>query len=126
MLGSVHIVHGGVRTTIASLRRPPIPAETPGLRDARCVVADPFGGRLPSPQPTRVGLVAFWDDEAALDAFLLDHPFAGTRPAFSGLPVPSLRRHRQPVGAESAAGVRCGQAQRCTSDVAAVAGSVLE
>lgn len=76
MLGSVHLVDGGVRSTVRSLRSAPTPADTPGLRDARVVVAAPLGGPVPRPQPGRFGLVAFWDDEAALDRFLGTHPLA--------------------------------------------------
>ncbi len=76
MLGSVHLVDGGVRSTIRSLRRTPSPADTPGLRHARTVIAAPLGGGPPVPQLGRVGLVAFWDDEVGLDRFLETHPLA--------------------------------------------------
>lgn len=76
MIGSVHLADTGVRTTVASLRRTPSPGDTPGLRHARVVVAAPLGSGPPRPQPGRVGLVAFWDDEAALDRFLDSHPLA--------------------------------------------------
>lgn len=40
-------------------------------------VTAPLGGSLrPSPQAGRLALVAFWDDDAALDRFLADHPMA--------------------------------------------------
>ena len=70
MLASVHLVDGGARATLAGLRRVPRPSDTPGLREARGLVAAPIGGRFPAPQPGRFGLVAFWDDAAGLDAFL--------------------------------------------------------
>ncbi|MGH9111888.1 MAG: spheroidene monooxygenase [Acidimicrobiales bacterium] len=76
MLASVHLLDGGVRTTIRCLRRTPTPADTPGLRSARTVIAAPLGGSITSPQPGRFGLIAFWDDAAALDEFLAGHPLA--------------------------------------------------
>jgi hypothetical protein len=79
MLASVQLIDGGVRSTVGALRAAPTPADTPGLRHARVVIAAPLGGSIiPSPQPGRFGLVAFWDDEAALDRFLGTHPLAGT------------------------------------------------
>lgn len=53
MLASVHLVDGGARATLSALRRVPAPADTPGLREARALVASPIGGRLPAPQPGR-------------------------------------------------------------------------
>lgn len=78
MLGSVHVVDAGVRSTVAALRRPPVPAEVAGLREARTLIAAPLGSSPPAPQLGRLGLVAFWDDEASLDAFLASHPLAET------------------------------------------------
>jgi hypothetical protein len=48
----------------------PSVATTPGLREARGLVAAPLGGRPPRPQLGRFGLVAFWDDDEAIDAYL--------------------------------------------------------
>ena len=75
MIASVHLVDRGVRSTLRSLGLAPQPDETPGLREARTVIAAPLGGRVPAPQFGRLGLVAFWEDDAAADAFLVgDHP----------------------------------------------------
>lgn len=76
MIGSVHLTDGGLRTTVGALRRTPSPGDAPGLRHARVVVAAPLGSGPPVPQVGRVGLVAFWDDEAALDRFLETHSLA--------------------------------------------------
>lgn len=76
MLGSIHLVDGGVRTTFGALRQAPSPADTPGLRNATTLIAAPLGGGPPRPQLGRQALVAFWDDEASLDKFLDDHPLA--------------------------------------------------
>src|SRR5438132_1049926 len=77
MLTSVHLVDGSVRSAFVALRRQPQPAQHRGLIDARVMIAAPFSGaKLPLPQPGRFGLVAFWEDHEALDAFLADHPIA--------------------------------------------------
>jgi hypothetical protein len=44
---------------------------------AEVVFAARLGNRIPLPQPGRIGLIAAWDDDAALDCFLTGHPFAG-------------------------------------------------
>ena len=74
MIATVHLVDRGVRSTLRSLGLAPQRDETPGLREARTVIAAPLGGRVPAPQFGRLGLVAFWEDDAAVDAFLAgDH-----------------------------------------------------
>lgn len=40
-----------------------------------------MGSRLPRPHPRRIGLIAAWDDDAALDRFLDDHPVGETMAA---------------------------------------------
>src|SRR5918997_508170 len=77
MLGSVHLVDGGVRSSTRWLRGAPAVGDTAGLRHAQMVVAAPLGGRPPAAQLGRFGLVAFWDDEGSLDRFLETHPMAG-------------------------------------------------
>lgn len=72
---SLHLVD----TTVAGSlkRKAPDPTEVAGLRSARKLLAAPFGGRhVPAPQPSRGGIVAFWDDDEALDDFLEWHPLA--------------------------------------------------
>jgi hypothetical protein len=78
MLGSVHLVDGGVRAAFGALRRSPSPTEVEGLREARTLIAAPLGGSPPKPQFGRIGLVAFWEDEGALEGFLASHPLAET------------------------------------------------
>ena len=74
MILSVHLADVGVRAAPALLRRRPDPARVPGLRYAETVLAAPLGGGLlPRPQPGRVGLIAAWDDDAALDGFVAGH-----------------------------------------------------
>jgi hypothetical protein len=77
MLASVHIADVPVSTSLSLLRKTPKPASTPGLRSARLALAAPLrSSLLPAPSLKRAGLVAFWDDDGALDAFLADSPVA--------------------------------------------------
>lgn len=77
MVASIHIADVGVRSALSLLRSCPSPASAPGLRHANSVLAVPLH-RSPFRVPglRRVGLVAFWDDDPALDRFLEAHPVA--------------------------------------------------
>src|SRR3954453_6853102 len=71
---SVHIADVGARAVPGILLSRP---RTPGLRYAATTAAAPLGaGLVPTPQLGRVGLIAAWDDDAALDAFLDGDPLA--------------------------------------------------
>ena len=75
MIATVHLVDRGVRSMLRSLGLAPQPGEVSGLWEARTLIAAPLGGRPPVPQFGRLGLVAFWEEDAAADAFLAgDHP----------------------------------------------------
>lgn len=77
MIASVHLADVGARSALAVVRKAPRPAASPGLRHANVALAAPLGGSVrPAPDPGRVALVAFWDDDDALDRFLADHPVA--------------------------------------------------
>jgi hypothetical protein len=77
MIGSVHLADVGVPSALAITRKPPPLGSVAGLRHANVALAAPLrGSLLPSPQLGRAGLIAFWDDDAALDHFLADHPLA--------------------------------------------------
>jgi hypothetical protein len=77
MIVSVHLADVGVRAAAASVRVRPDAAALPGLRYAETTIAVQLGGGLlPAPRLGRVGLIAAWDDDAALDRFLTGHPFA--------------------------------------------------
>jgi hypothetical protein len=79
MIASVHVADIGVRSALALavVRKPPQPGSIGGLRQANVGLAAPLGASLlPRPDLGRVALVAFWDDAAALDRFLADHPLA--------------------------------------------------
>jgi hypothetical protein len=73
----VHIADIG-RKALGVLRKPPKPEDVPGLRSASVAGAGQFSPSpfLKKPQLGRACLVAFWDDDAALDGFLAEHPTA--------------------------------------------------
>jgi hypothetical protein len=77
MIASLQLADVGRRAATVALRTRLSPASVPGLRYAETMIASSLGGSLlPRPEPGRVGLFAAWDDEAALDRFLTDHPLA--------------------------------------------------
>lgn len=77
MIASVHVADVGFPAALKVLRRAPTAEEVPGLRHADVALVAPLGGSaLPSPQLGRVALVAFWDDDEALDGFLVRAPLA--------------------------------------------------
>ena len=70
MIASVHIADVAARRVLSLVRRAPDPASVPGLRSARVALALPLRtSLLPKVAFGRVGLVSFWDDDDALDAF---------------------------------------------------------
>jgi hypothetical protein len=77
MIVSVHLADVGTAAALRLLRATPAPAELPGLRYAEVTLVGPLsGGLLPRPHPGRVGLIAGWDDDPALQDFLAGHPLA--------------------------------------------------
>jgi hypothetical protein len=75
MILSVHIADVGLRETPAVLRARP---RGDGLRWGLTVLTAPLAaGPGRRPKPGRVGFMAGWDDDAALDRFLAEHPLAG-------------------------------------------------
>jgi hypothetical protein len=76
MLVSVHIADISPRDLLKAQRAPKAKT-TPGLRDAHVASCAQLGGSVfPTPKPTRAGLIAFWDDDASLDAFLASSALA--------------------------------------------------
>jgi hypothetical protein len=72
VIGSVHLADVGAR--VAFGRRGPDPSSVPGLRWARIVLSSSMRKHfMPPPEFTRAALLAFWDDDAALDAFEAEH-----------------------------------------------------
>ncbi len=77
MIASVHIADVGPRGALDLLRDKLDPGAVPGLRYAELTTTAPLGGGLlPRPTVGRVGLVAAWDDDSAIDGFLAGHPLA--------------------------------------------------
>lgn len=71
---SVHLADLRVGAALRALARPPRPDRVRGLLHADVAVAKPLSGSDgAAPQPRRVGLVAFWEDDESIDAFA-DHP----------------------------------------------------
>jgi hypothetical protein len=94
MLVSVHLADLGRGTTLRSLRSAPKPETVPGLRWARTALGAPLGGSaIPNPSLTRLGLVAFWDDDAALDAFLASSSLAETMAGGFSMRLAPLRSY---------------------------------
>jgi hypothetical protein len=131
MIASVHIADVGVRAALAALRKPPVPGSTVGLRHADVALTAPLrGGGLPSVSVGRVGLIAFWDDDTALDRFLAHHPIAGvfaggwhvrldplrafgTWPGLSSdVPAPRSVEHEGPAAVLTLGRLRASQAVR--------------
>jgi hypothetical protein len=74
MIVSVHIAAVGKRVGVGSLRGTPRPADVPGLTYAETVVTAPIAGKLlPAPDFGRIGLIASWEDDAALERFREEH-----------------------------------------------------
>jgi hypothetical protein len=77
VIASVHIADVGMPATLRLLRAKLEPREALGLRYARMTAAVPLSGRLlPWPKRGRVGLIAAWDDDSAIEGFLASHPLA--------------------------------------------------
>jgi heme-degrading monooxygenase HmoA len=76
MIVSVHLANVGAGAPWC-LRHTPTSERAPGLRYAAVTLAAPLGGELlPRVRPGRIGLIAAWDDDEALDRFLAEHPLA--------------------------------------------------
>jgi hypothetical protein len=77
MITSVHLADLRFGAFVSSLRHAPDPARISGLRSANVAVATPMRtSKIPKLAFGRVGLVGFWDDDPALDAFERDDPTA--------------------------------------------------
>jgi hypothetical protein len=75
---SVHLADMSKRSALRLMRTRLHPSTVPGLRYAEFTTAARLSDRLlPRPNLGRVGLIAGWDDEPAVEAFLADHPLAG-------------------------------------------------
>lgn len=73
MIVSVHLADVGRLNAQRLVLQGQKAAAISGMRYAEVVFAAELGTRLPRPQPGRVGLIAGWEDDAALDRFLGGH-----------------------------------------------------
>ena len=74
---SVHIADVGLPKALGLIRHPK-PGSIPGLIHANAGVAAKFGTTPARVSPGRVGLIAFWEDEAALTRFESGHRLAAS------------------------------------------------
>jgi hypothetical protein len=77
VIASFHLAEVGKLAGLRLLRRATPSDLGPGLRYGVLTAASPLSAkRLPRPDPGRLALIAAWDDDAAIDRFLSDHPLA--------------------------------------------------
>ncbi len=77
MIASVHIADLNVGQALRAARRAPSPGRVDGLRYADVVGGAYFSPKLlPAFKPGRIGMVAVWDGDAPLEAFLESNPLA--------------------------------------------------
>jgi hypothetical protein len=94
VIASVHVADVGASRSLGILASTPKPAKHPGLRSAIVAGAAKLGPQfLPRPDLARVGMIAFWDDDAALDRFLADDPLAAKLESGWRLRLAPLRAH---------------------------------
>jgi len=76
MRASVQIADVSPRTALATLGKAPKPGKVPGMRWSKTFLAAPLREQfLPKPSLKRVALLSFWDDDAALDAYMFPAAF---------------------------------------------------
>lgn len=76
MIVSVHLADIGWLRAPRLLLRGLDVSTVPGMTYAEPVFTAPLGTRVPRPHPGRIGLIAAWENDAALDRFLSGNPFA--------------------------------------------------
>ena len=77
MVVSVHIADASPRAAAAVLLRPPKPAAVPGLTYAETTTTAALGEPLLPPKHFgRVGMIAAWESDGALEDFSRTHPVA--------------------------------------------------
>jgi hypothetical protein len=78
---SFHLAKATIATTATALLRPPTTSRLPGLRRVECMTVMALGSPIVSParmQLRNLAVFARWDDEQAIDRFLVDHPLGRT------------------------------------------------
>jgi hypothetical protein len=71
---SVHLADVGPLRAQRLLFRGPKVEQVPGMTSSGPALTAPLGERLPRPNLGRIGLIAAWESEGAVDAFLDSHP----------------------------------------------------
>lgn len=75
MIISLHLADVGLRNAVSALRRPPQADPSRGLRWSTAAAVLSLGHVPPRPLTGRIGFIAAWSDDSALDTFLTDHPW---------------------------------------------------
>jgi hypothetical protein len=75
MIVSVHLADVGPLRAQRLLFQRLDPGRVTGMTYAEPTMTGPLGERPPRPLLGRLGLIAAWDDDGAIDRFLADHPF---------------------------------------------------
>ena len=73
MIVSVHLADVGPLRAQRLLFGGPSAETVPGMVSAETAMTAPLGRRLPRPNPGRIGLIAAWENDAAIDRFLDSH-----------------------------------------------------
>jgi hypothetical protein len=71
---SVHLADVGRLNAQRLLLQSLDASKIPGMSYAEVVFAAQLGNRIPRPRPGRIGLIAAWDGDGAIDRFLAGHP----------------------------------------------------
>src|SRR3954447_6350245 len=94
MIASVHLADVGIKKAVGAQPKVPKPAKVPGLRSARLGFAAPLRPQLlPKPNFSRLALIAFWDDDLAIDRFVADNPVAALFAGGWTVRLAPLRHH---------------------------------
>jgi hypothetical protein len=94
MIASVHIANLGIGEALSVVRRAPRPGEVVGLRHANVAITAPLSAALLGrPDFRRCALVAFWDDDHALDRFIAGDPLAAKLAGGWHVRLEPLRAH---------------------------------
>lgn len=78
---SFHLARPPSLTSLGAMFAPPKPSAVPGLRNIECLAAMTLGAPIVSParmQISRLATFASWEDESALDAFLVESKLGRT------------------------------------------------
>ena len=94
VVASVHIADVGPGRALGLLRKVPRPGTIDGLRQANVAAAMPLrASTVPAPSFGRVAMVAFWDDDDAVERFAADHPLGEKLRGGWSARLEPLRRH---------------------------------